>query len=146
MKELFRSRNLILIGGTLLVLAFMIWSDPNGGALTTTMAAQLATPVVAVWFAHLARKALFDYIDMETLYQEAKRTSIGAAITFASICLLLFALLGLFGNQVRAQEVSTYIPTQAITYVPILKAEQQALWVDHPKPICLQVLSNKSPV
>lgn len=138
MKKLFRSRNLILIGGTLLVLAFMIWSDPNGGALTTTMAAQLATPVVAVWFAHLARKALFDYIDMETLYQEAKRTSIGAAIAFASICLLLFALLGLFGGQVKAAEnVTTYIPKQAYIHVPTLKAEQQTHWVSHPKPISL---------
>lgn len=134
MRQFFRPRNYILIGGTALVVLFMIWSDPNGGALTTVMAGQLATPVIAVWFAHLARKALFDYIDMKTLYEKAKETSIGAAISFASICLLVFALLGLFGGQVRAESVTTYIPKQAYVYVPMLQAEQTAHWVSHPKP------------
>lgn len=134
MSKFLRFRNYILIGGTLLVIMFMWFSDPNGGALTTTLTAQLATPVVAVWFAHLARKALFDYIDLKELYEQAKSTAIGAAITFTGICLIIFGLLGLFGNQVRAQDVKSYIPTQVLTYIPILKVEQQALWVSHPKP------------
>lgn len=133
MKKLFRFRNNMLIGGTVLVMIFMWWSDPNGGAITTTLAAHLATPIVAVWFAHLARKALHDYIDMEQLYKTAKDSSIGAAIVFASMCALVFALLGLFGGQVRAQNITTYIPEQAYTYLPILKDEQQAYWVEHPK-------------
>lgn len=141
-----RFRNYILLGGTFLVFIFLYLSDPNGGAITTTFAASMATPIIAVWFAHLARKALFDYVDLKEIYEKAKESSIGAAITFASICLLLFALLGLFGNQVRAQEISTYIPTQAYTYLPILKAEQQALWVDHPKPGILQVYQNTNRV
>lgn len=131
--KIFSFRNNILVGGSLLVMLFMFWSDPNGGALTTTFAAQLATPLLAVLFAHLARKALFDYIDLKEVYLKAKESSLGAAITFASICLLLFALLGLFGNQVRAQDVKSYIPNQAYVHLPTLKAEQQALWVDHPK-------------
>lgn len=133
MRNVLRKRNYILAGGSLLVMIFLFWSDPNGGAITAMLAAQLATPVIAVWFSHLARKALFDYIDMRTLYNKAKESSIGAAIAFASICLLVFALLGLFGGQVKAQDVNTYIPTQAYTYLPVLRAEQQALWVDHPK-------------
>lgn len=138
--KIFRQRYLTLIGGSILVALFLYWSDPNGGALTVTFAAQLATPLLAVLFAHIARKALFDYIDLKEVYEKAKESSIGAAITFASICLLLFALLGLFGNQVRAQDITTYIPKQAYTYVPLLKAEQQALWVDHPKLGILQEL------
>ena len=129
----FRFRNYLLIGGTALVLAFMYYSDPNGGALTTTLIAQLATPVIAVWFAHLARKALFDYTDMLELYNKAKQSTLGAAILFASMCLIIFSLLGLFGNQVKAAE-TTYIPQQAYTYIPILKGEQQTYWVNHPKP------------
>jgi hypothetical protein len=101
MKHL-RFRNYFLAGGTLIVMAFLLYSDPNGGALTATLASQLATPIVAVWFAHLARKALFDYANMYELIVKAKESSVGAAIIFASICLIIYGLLGLFGGQVRA--------------------------------------------
>lgn len=130
----FRPRNVLLIGGTLLVFIFLYWSDPNGGALTTTLLAQIATPVIAVWFAHLARRALFDYIDMKELYDKSKKSPLGAAITFAGICVVIYALLGLFGNQVKAQDVRTYIPEQAVSLIPVVRGEQQAHWVDHPKP------------
>lgn len=141
-----RPRNYLLVGGTLLVMLFLWYSDPNGGALTATLAAQLATPVVAVWFSHLARKALFDYIDLGELVAKARESSTGAAIIFASTCAVIFALLGLFGNQVRAQNVATYIPEQAYTYLPTLRAEQQALWVQHPKPGILPELWSKKAV
>lgn len=134
MKQSFRQRNYILIGGTLLVMFFLWYSDPNGGALTTTLAAQLATPVIAVWFAHIARKALFDYADMKQLYDKAKETGLGAAIIFASMCAILFGLLGLFGNQVKAQDVTTYIPKQAVVHLPTLRSEQITYWSVHPKP------------
>lgn len=137
MKHL-RSRNLILVGGTLLVMLFMYYTDTSGGGMTATLAAQLATPVIAVWFAHLARKALFDWADMLELYNKAKESAVGAAIIFASMCAVLFALLGLFGNQVKAEvrtpSVTTYIPTQAHTYLPTLRSEQAAYWSAHPKP------------
>lgn len=133
MRDFLRLRNLILIGGTLAVMVFLYLTDPNGGALTTTLVAQLATPVIAVWFAHIARRALFDYIDMKALYQEAKSTPIGAALTFLSVCMVIYALLGLFGQQVRAETVTTKIPVQAYQHIPTLKTEQQTLWVSHPK-------------
>lgn len=129
-----RLRNFTLVGGTLLVVLFMYLSDPNGGALTATLVAQLATPIVAVWFAHLARKALFDYADMLELYVKARESAIGAAIIFASMCAVMFALLGLFGGQVQAQDTKSYIPKQAYTYLPVLRNEQLAHWSEHPKP------------
>ena len=137
MKHL-RSRNIILVGGTFLVMLFMYLSDPNGGALTTMLVAQLATPVIAVWFAHLARKALFDYADMLAIYNKAKESAVGAAIIFASMCAIIFALLGLFGNQVKAEvppstNTAVYVPPQASTYLPIVRSEQQLHWRDHPK-------------
>jgi len=134
MKEYLRPRNYLLVGGSVVIAAFLLYSDPNGGALTATLAAQLATPIIAVWFAHLARKALFDYADMGDLYEKAKESAIGSAIIFASMCAVIFGLLGLFGNQVRAQDVNTYIPQQAYVHLPVLRAEQQSLWVSHPKP------------
>ena len=134
-----RFRHLFMIGGTLLVMAYLFYTDPNGGNLTVPFIAKLATPVIAVWFAHLARKALFDYTDMSALYYKAKQSTVGAGLLFLGVCLVIFGLLGLFGSQVYAQDVKTYIPTQAFTYLPALKAEQQALWVDHPKPTLLQL-------
>lgn len=134
----FRFRYYILVGGSAIIAAFLLFTDTSGGGMTATLAAQLATPVIAVFFAHIARKALFDYLDMETIYDKARQTATGAAIVFASICLLLFALLGLFGNQVKAQDVSTYIPQQAYTYLPIVRDEQKTHWVSHPFPFILQ--------
>jgi hypothetical protein len=133
MTKFFRLRNVLLVGGTFAVVTFMYLSDPNGGALSTMLVAQLATPIIAVLFAHMARKALFDYMDLKSVYLKAKETSIGAAIIFIGVCLIIFALLGLFGNQVKAQNVTTYIPAQAQIYVPMLREEQQTLWVSHPK-------------
>lgn len=128
-----RFRHLFMIGGTTLVMLYLFFTDPNGGNLTIPFLAKLATPVIAVWFAHLARKALFDYIDLSQLYYKAKQSTVGAGLLFLGICIVIFGLLGLFGSQVYAQDVKTYIPTQAFTYLPVLKAEQQTLWVDHPK-------------
>ena len=130
----FRKRNLVLIGGSVLVLMFLYHTDPNDGALTASFIQQLVTPIVAVWFAYAARKALFDYVDMEELYDRAKDSAVGASIAFLGVCVVFFALLGLFGNA-KAAEVDTYVPTKAHLYIPIVKAEQHTLWVDHPKTI-----------
>ena len=73
MKKYLRKRNYFLVGGSFVVLLFNYLTDPNGGALTVTWLAQLASPVVAVWFAYLARVALFDYLDLEELYLKLKK-------------------------------------------------------------------------
>jgi hypothetical protein len=130
-----RKRNYWLAGGSFLVLLFTYLTDPNGGALTVAWLQQLSMPVVAVWFAYLARKALFDYIDMGELLDKAKQSTVGAAISFLAICLVFFGLLGLFGNSARAQDVRTYIPPKAYTHLPTVIVEQQRLWPDHPKDI-----------
>jgi len=131
----FRKRNYFLVGGSFLVIMFLYFTDPNNGALTAMFIQQLTTPIVAVWFAYLARTALFDYLDMQELYEKAKKSAIGSAITFVGVCIVFFGLLGLFGSGAKAAEVTTYIPSKAQVYLPIVKAEQQTLWVDHPKTI-----------
>ena len=75
-----RFRHVFLLGGSLLILFSLFLSDPNGGAMTFVMFQQLATPVMAVGFAHLARRALFDYMDLEKLMEKAMETSQGAAV------------------------------------------------------------------
>lgn len=139
MKEYFRFRNLFMVGGTLVILVYLYLSDPNGGDLTIPFFAKLATPVVAVFFAHWARKALFDYLDMGQLLKKARETATGAGLAFLGVCLVIFGLLGLFGSQVYAQDVRTYIPTQAAEHLPTLRAEQQKYWNTHPKQSTLLV-------
>lgn len=130
-----RKRNYFLVGGSFLVLLFSYFTDPNGGALTAAWLGQLTMPVVAVWFSYLTRVALFDYLDMEVLYEKAKQTAAGSGLTFVGVCIVVFGLLGLFGTSARADTISveTYIPTKAYVYLPAVKTEQNRLWPDHPK-------------
>lgn len=134
MKNLFRFRNLFTVGGSLIIILYLYVSDPNGGDLTVPFIAKLATPVMAVFFAHWARKALFDYLDMGEILKKALQTATGAGLAFLGLCIVIFGLLGLFGSQVYAQDVKTYIPEQAYQHLPILREEQERLWADHPKP------------
>ena len=138
MKYMPRKRTLWLVGGSLVALLYLFLTDPNGGALTAALVGQLAMPIVAVWFAYLARKALFDYLDIQELYNKAKESAVGAGLVFIGTCLVFFGLLGLFGGQLRAETISTQIPTQAYIHLPTLKQEQVTHWGDHPKLICLQ--------
>ena len=134
MKNFFRFRNMFLVLGSLIVLIYLFVTDPNEGeGSLIVFVGTLATPVVAVFFSHLARKALFDYIDMGTLYRKARETATGAGLTFLGICIVIFGLLGLFGSKVSAQEVTTYIPTAAYTHLPVLKDEASVHYVEHPK-------------
>lgn len=139
MSEIFRFRNLVTLGGTLVVMFYIWFSDPNGGDLTIPFIAKLATPIVAVFFAHWARKALFDYLNMGEIYQKAMNTATGAGLVFLGVCIVIFGLLGLFGSQVYAQDTRIYIPQQAYQYLPMLQQEQQRLWPQHPKHLPLPV-------
>jgi hypothetical protein len=133
MKDWLRFRHWFMIGGSLVIVIYLYISDPNNGDLTLPFLAKLATPIIAVWFAHLARKALFDYIDLFSIIKKAKETATGAGLVFVGICIVIFGLLGLFGSQVYAQDVKTYIPVQAQTYLPTVVSEKTLYWVDHPK-------------
>jgi hypothetical protein len=139
MKDHLRFRNIFMIGGTIIVMVYLYLSDPNGGNLTIPFLAKLATPVVAVWFAHLARRALFDYADMETLLKKARETATGAGLAFLGLCLIIYGLLSLFGSQVYAQPVASYIPEQAHQHLSTLQLEKNRVWAAHPKPHTLLV-------
>lgn len=147
-----RFRNLGLLGGSIALLAYTTITHPGANTLEEHfivllgILAKLALPVLAVLFAHLARKALFDYVDLYTLVRKAKETATGAGLAFLGICIVVFGLLGLFGNQVNAQPVTSYIPAQAYIHIPVLVSETERLWADHPKVKCSQPLSSMNPV
>lgn len=134
---MFRFRNLLIVGGSFVVMLYLLYSDPNGGNSTLNFIAQLATPIIAVLFAHLARKALFDYLDMGKLYEKARESATGAGLTFLGICVVLFGLLSMFGSKVYAQDVRTYIPPAALVHLPTLASEVDLYHPSHPKPISL---------
>jgi hypothetical protein len=131
LETLTRRRTYVLVLGSLLVILWHAVTSPTG--ITLVFLESLITPVTAVWFSYLASRAIFDSISVGELVAKAKETATGSAVTFLGICLVLFGLLGLFGNSARAQDVTTYIPTQAYIHMPVLKAEQERLWADHPK-------------
>lgn len=132
-------RNIILALASVLIMLGLFLTDPNGGAITVQFFQQFTLPIVAVWFAYICRKVLFDYVDMKELMIKAKESAIGAGLIFLGTCVVFFGLLGLFGNNAKAQDVTTYVPKRAVLYLPILKQEQKVLWADHPKPLSLPV-------
>lgn len=134
-----RFRYFFIIGGSLLVLLALFLTDPDGGLGTSMILLGLVTPMLALAFAHLARKALFDYpeADMQTLLKKCLESPTGAGLAFLGLCLVLYGTLGLFGKSANAQDVRTYIPVKAYVFAPMLKAEQQRFWSDHPRPAIL---------
>lgn len=135
-----RFRHKFITLGSLLVVLALLLTDPSQGVSTGLLLLGVVTPLVAVLFAHLGRKALFDYLDLETLANRAKDSSQGAGLVFLGVCIVIFGLLSLFGNAAKAQDVRTYIPPQARPLLPLLAAQTRAHWPDHPMPEALPAL------
>lgn len=133
-KRVFSLRPLGLGIGSIAVLAYLYLTDPNNGALLPAFLGQLATPILAVWFALVMRKVLMDYVKLEDLYNKLKETSVGSGIGFLGVCVVMYAMLALFGGQVRAAplDVTTYIPKAAYTYVDTVRKEQVDYWPTTP--------------
>lgn len=138
----FRFRHLFMIGGGALVLGALYLTDPDRGITTGMLLLSLVTPLLAVGFVHLARKALHDYpeADARSLFKRAGEDPIGAGLALIALSIIAYGLMGLFGGMARAQDVRTYIPPQAEQYRAIFSAEQHANWPDHPKPAVLPAL------
>lgn len=126
-----RFRNLFLLMGSALVFAVLMATDPDEGLLTGFWALSIAKGIVAVAFAHLARKSLADYpeADMRTLFRLARGSATGAGLALIAQAIIILGLLFLFGGNARAD-----VPERAKQYLPMLKAEQSARWPDHPWP------------
>lgn len=124
-----RFRYKFIGGGSLLAILALLVSDPDGGSMTAIFGVGLISTLLAVLLAHLARKALFDYLDLQALAEKAKESPEGAGRVFMGVCVVLAALLLLFGGAARAQ-----VPTQAMEHLPTLRAEIQRHWPDHPMP------------
>ncbi|MDO8771912.1 MAG: hypothetical protein Q7K57_25005 [Burkholderiaceae bacterium] len=129
-----RFRNLFIIFSLLAVGSGLFLTDPDKGINTGIWLLSVATGVVAVAAAHLSRKGLFDYLDMEVLAKKASEEPTGAGLVFIGVCIVIFGLLGVFGGKAHAEDVRTTIPDRAMRYLPTLKAEQLRFWPSHPAP------------
>lgn len=115
--------------GCALVLAALFATDPDRGLATGSLILALVTPLLAVAFAHLARKGLFDYrqADMQDLFGKAGETPTGSGLALIALAIVISALLSLFGRGAHAA-----VPPQALQYLPALAAEIDAHWPDAP--------------
>ncbi len=93
-----RFRNIFMIEGAILTSLILIITDPSARLITdlrygTELTTVISSLVVAHFFIallHFARKALFDYLNLEELFLKAKETSEGAG--FALIGIGLFSI------------------------------------------------------
>jgi hypothetical protein len=138
-----RLRHLFMLGGSALVLAALFATDPDKGITTGMLLLSLVTPILAVAFAHWARKAMHDYpeADARPLFRKAGEHPIGAGLALIAIAIVIYGLLGLFGSVAHAESVQTYIPPAAEQYRTMFATEQRADWPDHPQPQLLPALA-----
>lgn len=133
-----RHRALFLFGGAALALIASLFSDPDGGFSTLLGWLALLQGVWAVAASHWARKALFDYpeADMRVLFARAGESPTGAGLALIAMAVVIVGLLLVFSPRAHASE----LPPGALKYGPMLKAEQQHYWSDHPRPALLAAL------
>lgn len=125
----FRFRHVFIFGGSAVVLGALLATDPDKGVSTAMLLLTLVTPIVAVAFAHWARKALHDYpeADMQQLFRIAAGSPTGAGLALVALAIVLSALLGLFGKAAHAQ-----VPARAHQHLPTLATEIDRAWQDIP--------------
>lgn len=132
-RILTRRRNLVLVGISMLVLGSLMWNDPDKGITTINMLQHLVKPIVAIWFGFFATKALMDYFDGEESAALAATHPIGAGLLHIARAIIFAVILATFGTAALAQDVKTYIPPNAYTYIDSVKTSQRQYWPDHPK-------------
>jgi len=145
-----RYRYAFLIGGSAAVIIALLATDPDGGISTGMLLLSLVTPLIAVAFAHLARKALHDYpeADARPLFKTAGEHPIGAGLALIALSILCAALLGMFGRSAHAQphpravalapvlssEISTHWPElRPRAYIPALISHESCITYKHPR-------------
>jgi hypothetical protein len=141
-RLLWRHRSILILVLPMLVMAALWFTDPDSGASTQIWLLRLCMAFVVVGLSHWVRRAYFDYpeADLRTLFKKAREEPTGAGLALVAVAIFLFGVLMLFGGQVRAQDVRTYMPAQARQYLPVLAAEQRRFWPDHPSPELLASL------
>lgn len=127
-----RPRNprwLFLLLIPLLILAAMAFG-PSGWREPAQRMLYLSWIFVAVPFAHIARKSLHHTADAKTAWQAAMEGNVAAAILVVATYILEAALFLGFSLAAHAApvDVKTYVPKNAISLIPVLQQQEQAVW------------------
>lgn len=96
-----RFRNILLIIGSLIGILGLVLTDPDKGISTAVWLLSAWSGVVVVALAHISRKGLFDYIDLQEYAKKAAETSQGASNIFLGVCIVLASALIMFGHIIK---------------------------------------------
>jgi len=96
-----RFRNILLIIGSLIGICGLILTDPDKGISTAVWLLSAWSGIVVVALAHISRKGLFDYIDLQKYAKKASETSLGSSNVFLGVCIVLSAALMMFGHIIK---------------------------------------------
>jgi len=138
-----RFRTHFNIFGPLLVILMLFALDPDSGfgiklfsPTTTVLVLKMLNGVMLVSVTFWLVKLLLDYpeADTQTLFRDVRRGNTGSGLALIARMVLFGAILSALASSVHAADVRTYIPAQAATYTPMLKAEQLRFWPAHPEP------------
>lgn len=138
-----RFRTWFVILAPLSVVAMMFALDPDGGldikVLSPTTTVQLLNylrGLLLVSGSFAIVKILFDYPEADTreMFAAAHRGSVSNGLALIARMLMFGFVMFALSKAAYGADVRTYIPKQAYTYAPMLKAEQARFWAVHPQP------------
>lgn len=95
-----RFRNVFLGIGSLLTVFVLLLSDPDGGLVqnlpygsgTVSLLISLVISILYIGLLHLARKGLFDYIDLSVYFKKALEQPVGAGLALVAIAISMLAV------------------------------------------------------
>lgn len=93
-------RNVFLGLGSVLTILVLFMSDPDGGLVqnlpfgsgTVSLLIMLVISILYIGLLHLARKALFDYLDLEAYFKKALLTPEGSGMALISVAIAMVAI------------------------------------------------------
>lgn len=127
----------LLAGLSLLALNRLSWSGTPGDLLSV-----LAFVLIAiVLLSHVLRRVLLPQIRLGELQTVASRDPLASAVVFAAVILfkavLIIAFVLMFTMPGHAASLPSGLPAHAYRNLPLLVAEQQRYWPEHPIPSVL---------
>lgn len=95
-----RFRHVFLTLGSILTLFLLLLSDPDSrfvtglpfGAGTLTILIVLVSSILYIGLLHLARKALFDYLDLQVLAAKAIESPHGAGLVLVAVAIAMVSI------------------------------------------------------
>ena len=93
-------RNVFLGIGSILTILVLFLSDPDGGLVqnlpfgsgTVSLLIMLVISILYIGLLHLARKALFDYLNLEAYFKKALLTPEGSGMALIAVAIAMVAI------------------------------------------------------